>query len=251
MEYKVTALGKGLAALLIFALGYGVYLALVPRADTPPAKPPAAVAMQGATPAAPAAGTPAVPAGTREQQSAVPAASVEAAAAPVAAVAQGTETAQSASAAVAGAAVNKTAPAGPGEGDPAARAAIEACARMATDYRLTIYYAPHTSEIGKEFMPELKEFADNAKLLHGYRVQVEGSCAVMPEQKVSAKQQLYYQTLSEKRAQVVAQYLSSQGLAAEILDVRGKGIASQIGDNSTSQLRFHNRRTDIFLLPQQ
>ena len=55
------------------------------------------------------------------------------------------------------------------------------------------------------------------------------------------------QTLSEKRAQAVADYLVSQGVPADRLQAVGKGESSPIASNSTSSGRSENRRVEIVL----
>lgn len=57
------------------------------------------------------------------------------------------------------------------------------------------------------------------------------------------------QVLSEKRAKSVADYLVSQKVLAERLEVIGFGETSPIADNSTPAGREQNRRVEITLLP--
>ncbi|WP_164520843.1 OmpA family protein [Vibrio aphrogenes] len=55
----------------------------------------------------------------------------------------------------------------------------------------------------------------------------------------------YNQTLSEKRAQAVADYLVSQGFDSSLISVSGEGEASPVADNSTVEGRSQNRRADV------
>lgn len=57
----------------------------------------------------------------------------------------------------------------------------------------------------------------------------------------------YNQTLSEKRAQAVGEYLVTHGVKEERLSVKGKGIASPIADNKTAEGRAMNRRVEVLL----
>jgi OOP family OmpA-OmpF porin len=52
----------------------------------------------------------------------------------------------------------------------------------------------------------------------------------------------YNQDLSERRAQAVADYLESKGIAAGRLKVQGLGESKPIGDNDTAEGRTQNRR---------
>ncbi|MCR9907718.1 porin [Vibrio campbellii] len=55
----------------------------------------------------------------------------------------------------------------------------------------------------------------------------------------------YNQTLSERRAQSVANYLSERGVDIERIKVIGMGESQPIADNTTAQGREQNRRVDI------
>ncbi|MDJ0805306.1 MAG: OmpA family protein [Gammaproteobacteria bacterium] len=55
----------------------------------------------------------------------------------------------------------------------------------------------------------------------------------------------YNQTLSEKRAQAVADYLVSQGVESGSLSSKGMGESQPIADNSTSEGRASNRRVEL------
>jgi outer membrane protein OmpA-like peptidoglycan-associated protein len=55
------------------------------------------------------------------------------------------------------------------------------------------------------------------------------------------------QTLSERRAQTVQNYLVQQGLAAEAVTAKGFGKTMPVADNSTSAGRQQNRRVEIIV----
>ncbi len=52
----------------------------------------------------------------------------------------------------------------------------------------------------------------------------------------------YNQGLSERRAQAVADYLTSNGVSEHRLAVRGYGEENPVADNKTAEGRAHNRR---------
>lgn len=59
----------------------------------------------------------------------------------------------------------------------------------------------------------------------------------------------YNQTLSENRAQTVANYLSTQGVAPGRIRSRGFGATMPIADNATDDGRARNRRVEIKIIP--
>ncbi|WP_237219639.1 OmpA family protein [Sphingomonas arenae] len=61
----------------------------------------------------------------------------------------------------------------------------------------------------------------------------------------------YNQSLSERRAQSVASYLSSRGVAPARMATRGFGETQPIADNATEYGRSQNRRVEIKVVPFQ
>ena len=59
----------------------------------------------------------------------------------------------------------------------------------------------------------------------------------------------YNQTLSVNRAQAVANYLSTRGVASARLGVRGYGESAPIASNETEMGRAQNRRVEIKVVP--
>lgn len=57
----------------------------------------------------------------------------------------------------------------------------------------------------------------------------------------------YNQSLSEKRAKAVADYLVSQGVDGGILSSKGMGESSPVADNGTKEGRAQNRRVELKL----
>lgn len=59
----------------------------------------------------------------------------------------------------------------------------------------------------------------------------------------------YNQTLSEKRARSVRDFLTLQGVEGARMETEGRGIHEPIADNNTVEGRLQNRRVEIFILP--
>lgn len=61
----------------------------------------------------------------------------------------------------------------------------------------------------------------------------------------------YNQTLSERRAQSVAQVLRGQGVASNRIQTIGRGLTQPVATNATPEGRRQNRRVEIFIRPHQ
>lgn len=61
----------------------------------------------------------------------------------------------------------------------------------------------------------------------------------------------YNQSLSERRAQSVAQVLRGQGVAANRIQTIGRGLTQPVANNATPEGRRQNRRVEIFIRPHQ
>ena len=61
----------------------------------------------------------------------------------------------------------------------------------------------------------------------------------------------YNMTLSQKRAQSVASYLTDRGVARNRLSAEGRGQNQPVADNATEAGRAQNRRVEIYLKPIQ
>ena len=60
----------------------------------------------------------------------------------------------------------------------------------------------------------------------------------------------YNQTLSEKRAASVADYLATRDVLRSRMYVQGVGFDQPIADNDTAEGRAMNRRVELYILPQ-
>lgn len=61
----------------------------------------------------------------------------------------------------------------------------------------------------------------------------------------------YNQSLSEKRADSVKQYLFKSGYSSSLIRTSGMGEKTPVSTNSTKKGRAENRRVEIFIIPQQ
>ncbi len=62
-------------------------------------------------------------------------------------------------------------------------------------------------------------------------------------------QRSYNQTLSERRARSVADYLATRNVANNRMLVQGQGFDQPIADNGTAAGREQNRRVELYILP--
>ena len=65
----------------------------------------------------------------------------------------------------------------------------------------------------------------------------------------STGSEAYNRELSQRRAQSVADYLASRGVARERMYVEGMGESQAIADNRTPEGRAANRRVELYILP--
>jgi outer membrane protein OmpA-like peptidoglycan-associated protein len=61
----------------------------------------------------------------------------------------------------------------------------------------------------------------------------------------------YNQTLSEKRAQSVFDYLMNQGVSSDRMTYEGKGIHNPVATNATNEGKALNRRVEIMIMPNE
>ncbi|MDX1352113.1 MAG: OmpA family protein, partial [Thiomicrorhabdus sp.] len=87
-------------------------------------------------------------------------------------------------------------------------------------------------------VPELDAFAAYMNEVTDSKVSITGHTD-------SIGPKAYNQTLSEKRAQDVADYLASKGISADRMMVSGAGESSPIADNKTKAGRAENRRVEV------
>jgi outer membrane protein OmpA-like peptidoglycan-associated protein len=89
---------------------------------------------------------------------------------------------------------------------------------------------------------ELRKAVDFVKKYPGYKTSIEGHTDNIGSEK-------YNQSLSERRAAAVKEYVLKQGLAdGARIKTKGYGKSKPIADNSTEKGRFENRRVEILIL---
>lgn len=99
------------------------------------------------------------------------------------------------------------------------------------------------SEVGKE---RLREWAQLFKTAGYKSVTVNGYTDNIPPQRLKAQ----YATngiLSEARAQMVADYLITQGISADAIKINGMGDADPVAANDNEEGRSKNRRIEFIL----
>ena len=108
-----------------------------------------------------------------------------------------------------------------------------------------ILFATGKSELGDASRSALKKFASSLAQ------SPETDVAIYGHTDNTGKVD-YNQTLSEKRAKSVFDYLmEDQGVSSKRMTYEGKGIHEPVADNSTPEGRALNRRVEIIILPNQ
>jgi len=87
-------------------------------------------------------------------------------------------------------------------------------------------------------VPELNAFADYMKSVDGSKVSITGYTD-------STGPAAYNESLSVRRAQDVADYLTSMGIAADRMSVIGAGETNPVASNKTRDGRAENRRVEV------
>lgn len=105
-----------------------------------------------------------------------------------------------------------------------------------------ILFATNSSTLSADSRSALSRFATNMKENPDTDIKIVGHTD-------STGRAAYNQTLSEKRAQSVFNYLRAEGIPAARLVSLGMGQDQPIADNSTVEGRAQNRRVEVFILP--
>lgn len=104
----------------------------------------------------------------------------------------------------------------------------------------TLYFGFDRADLNNEAQRQLKALTDalnSDELLH-YRFSLEGHTCSMGTSE-------YNQSLSERRAGAVMQWLTSHGIPQDRLMAQGFGEERPIADNSSEEGRRHNRRVEM------
>lgn len=106
----------------------------------------------------------------------------------------------------------------------------------------SVHFPTGRAEIPQEALPILAKVRSVAEDLNPKSVVVEGHTDSTGGQNVNA-------TLSQKRAQTVADYLGTTGLQSERITAVGMGFAKPIANNKSPDGRAQNRRVDVIITP--
>jgi outer membrane protein OmpA-like peptidoglycan-associated protein len=98
------------------------------------------------------------------------------------------------------------------------------------------------AEVRSQFYPVLNSVATVLRRFDRTIIDVEGHTD-------STGSLAYNQTLSERRALSVSNYLNAQGIDGRRFSVRGFGPDEPVASNATPEGRAQNRRVEIYLVP--
>ena len=101
-----------------------------------------------------------------------------------------------------------------------------------------ITFAYDSANVAPQFQRTLDQVADTLAQYNQTYIDVYGHTD-------STGSDAYNQTLSERRAQSVSSYLSSQGVQSARLATRGYGESQPVASNTTEDGRAQNRRVEI------
>lgn len=105
-----------------------------------------------------------------------------------------------------------------------------------------VTFATESAQITPAFHSTLDQVASTIAEYQDTRVQINGHTD-------STGSDSYNQQLSERRAQSVASYLSSRGVASNRMSIAGYGETQPVASNDTADGRQQNRRVEIILSP--
>jgi OOP family OmpA-OmpF porin len=104
-----------------------------------------------------------------------------------------------------------------------------------------VLFELNSDKIGSDYAPTLNRVADSLKA----RPDIKSIEVIGHTDSTGAAD--YNQTLSERRAKAVADYLAGQGVNGALFSTKGMGESSPVADNGTSQGRAQNRRAELKL----
>lgn len=105
-----------------------------------------------------------------------------------------------------------------------------------------VTFATDSAQISPAFQGTLDQVATTIAEYRDTRVQVAGHTD-------STGSESYNQQLSQRRAQAVADYLASRGVATTRIATIGYGETQPVASNETAEGRQRNRRVEIILSP--
>ncbi len=126
-------------------------------------------------------------------------------------------------------------------GSREASATVAVAARVVDRLTLHVNFDFNKATVRKPDDADLQKAIDFVKKYSGYQISLIGYTD-------SIGSDAYNQALSEKRADTVKGYLAAHGVDAARIQASGRGESDPVGDNSTEQGRFQNRRVEIVVL---
>ena len=105
-----------------------------------------------------------------------------------------------------------------------------------------VTFAFNSSDLNTQFYPVLDKVAETLKEYDKSVVEVAGHTD-------SVGSDAYNQTLSERRANSVADYLSGHGMTRTRMVTIGAGEGHPVASNDTEEGRAENRRVEITIVP--
>ncbi|HMJ14858.1 MAG TPA: OmpA family protein, partial [Polyangiaceae bacterium] len=93
------------------------------------------------------------------------------------------------------------------------------------------------ASVNREVLPQLE-------IAQGMLVRVEGNTDAFGDRRAN-------QTLSERRARAIVDYLITRGISPKRVMARGNGSGNPIAPNGSAEGRAQNRRTDILFIRRQ
>lgn len=109
--------------------------------------------------------------------------------------------------------------------------------------KFTVLFKNGHARVPAEYVPQLAEFANKAKGVEGYKLQVEGFASAVGKP-------AYNTMLSHNRAEAVTFVLQQQGgiPAANMFVPAAMGTTEQVADNKTAKGQAQNRRVVVTIL---
>ncbi len=105
-----------------------------------------------------------------------------------------------------------------------------------------ITFATDSAEIASSFYAPLNNLASSFRQYNQNSIEIVGHTD-------STGSRAYNQTLSQRRAQSVADYLRAQGVDGTRLSTYGAGPDQPVASNATADGRAQNRRVEVTLRP--
>ncbi len=114
--------------------------------------------------------------------------------------------------------------------------------QLLVNFPASVTFATDSAQIRPEFYPTLNDVAATLQRYPQSYIDVVGHTD-------STGSEQYNQGLSEQRAQSVANYLRSRGVAPARIAAYGMGETQPIATNATAQGRQANRRVEVRIIP--